>query len=188
MILGVAHAETWIDGEVRKGGAGKPHLIKTQFGWTAVGGWKRGDIADITCYATEVDDANLRNDFRRIFEHDFATVSEAEVGNSVENKEAVRQLNETIVFDESVKKYRVGLPWKYGRNHAIQTLNALDSEQMALRRLKGMIPRFQRDPERKSRVFAEMKKFKEMGYAETLNYEEKEATKGPTWHLPIHVV
>ena len=66
MILGVAHAETWIDGEVRKGGAGKPHLIKTQFGWTAVGGWKRGDIADITCYATEVDDANLRNDFRHM--------------------------------------------------------------------------------------------------------------------------
>ena len=188
MILGVAHAETWIGAEVRRGGAGKPHLIKTQFGWTAVGGWKRDDIANISCYATQVDDASLRSDFRRIFDHDFATVSEAEVGDSVENKEAVRQLNETITFDEGVEKYRVGLPWKYGRAHAIQTLNALDSEQMAFRRLKGMIPRFLRDPERKSRVFAEMRKFEELGYAEVLDQEERDTTNGPRWYLPIHVV
>ena len=59
MILGVAHAETWINSEVKRGGNGKPHLIKTQFGWTAVGGWRRNDSAGISCYATEVNNASL---------------------------------------------------------------------------------------------------------------------------------
>ena len=89
MILGVAHAETWVGAELRRGNPKHPSFLKTSFGWTAVGGWNKKDSNNIACYATQVDDDALRKDFQKIFNHDFAPVSEAEVGESIENQEAI---------------------------------------------------------------------------------------------------
>ena len=72
MILGVAHAETWVGGEIRRGTRRQPSFVKTLFGWTAVGGWSKNDNNNITCFATQVDDKSLREDFHKIFNHDFA--------------------------------------------------------------------------------------------------------------------
>ena len=189
MILGIAHADSWMGAEVRRGGADQPCFIKTSFGWTAAGGQARRDVSNITCHATAVDDESLRQDFHRIFNHDFAMVSEAEVGESRESRDAVQQLSQSIRFDVSKNKYRIGLPWKHGREHARNVLNNLDSRQMAMKRLRGMIPRFKRDPDRMQRVFNEMAKFEQKGYAnviEDLN-DDREA-QDPRWYLPLHVV
>ena len=70
----------------------------------------------------------------------------------------------------------------------METLNILDSRQMALNRLTGMIPRFQRDEARKRRVFKEMSKFTDKGYAVQINEEEENKKENPRWYLPIHVV
>merc|ERR1711989_119499 len=104
MILGVAHAEAWIGAELRRGPEGAPQFVNTAFGWTAVGGGG-GNGNNITCHATVVEKESLHRDFQKIFEHDFKAVSEIEVGQSVENKEAIRQLEQTIRFDQSKGKY-----------------------------------------------------------------------------------
>ena len=189
MILGVAHADAWLGAEVRRGNPKHPSFLKTSFGWTAVGGWSRKDSNNIACCAMQVDDEALRKDFQKIFNHDFAPVSEAEVGESVENKEAIRQLNDSIRFDKKRGKYMIGLLWRNGREAACQTLNALDSQQMALKRLQGMIHRFRRNDERKQRVFKEMEKFEEKGYADVIdNFNDDSRAENPRWYLPIHVV
>ena len=60
---------------------------------------------------------------------------------------------------------------------------------MAMRRLKGMIPRLQRDPERRKRVFAEIQKFSDTGVAIEIDNTDNDATASlPRWHLPLHVV
>ena len=143
---------------------------------------------NIAYQSTIVDNAVLHQDLEKIFYHDFATVSEEEMGESQENKDAIAQLMASIRFDNEKGKYRIGLPWKYGRQVAIETLNVLNSRQMALNRLTGMIPRFQRDEARKQRVFTEMSKFTDKGYAIPINEEEEDKKNGPRWYLPIHVV
>ena len=52
MMLGVAHAEAWIGAKIRRGDAKLPSFLKTAFGWTAVGGWSKGDTMNIACYAS----------------------------------------------------------------------------------------------------------------------------------------
>ena len=189
VILGAAHAEAWMGAELRRGPPGAPHFLKTLFGWTAVGGGGGANGERIGCLATSVDNDGLRNDFRRIFEQDFKAVSEAEIGDSVENKEAIEQLKKTITFDLEKGKYRVGLPWKRGRENATKILNALDSRQMALKRLYGMIPRFNRDAGRKERVFNEMQKFEDKQYAvQIADVDDRITATTPRWHLPLHVV
>ena len=189
LILGAAHAEAWMGAELRRGPQGAPHFLNTLFGWTAVGGGKNTNSNRIGCYATSLDDDGLRRDFRKIFDHDFKAVSEAEIGDSVENKEAIKQLEESIRFDEKAGKYWVGLPWRHGRDHATKTLNALDLRRMAIKRLHNMIPRMIKDPARKARVFAEMAKFEEKGYVvQVETVDDSAQAQTPRWHLPIQVV
>ena len=51
MIIGVSHAEAWVGAEIRRGSSGQPIMMSTSFGWTAVGGWSRGDASNIACAA-----------------------------------------------------------------------------------------------------------------------------------------
>ena len=97
MILGVAHAETWIGGEIRRGTCRQPSFVKTLFGWTAVGGWSKSDDCNIACFATQVDDNSPREDFYKIFDHDstpsrFRRDDERKHHVFSENREAASQL------------------------------------------------------------------------------------------------
>ena len=89
----------------------------------------------------------------------FEPVDESQNGCSVEDEFAVKQMESTVRWDESVKRYRVGVPWKHGRAHAARILNALDSDKMALDRLKRSAARLHRDPERRRITFETMQKF-----------------------------
>ena len=121
MIIGVSHAEAWAGAEIRRGTARQPLAMKTCFGWTLVGGWAKSDSMHIAYQSTIIDNTVLHQDFEKIFYHDFATVSEEELGESQENKDAIAQLMASIRFDDEKGKYRIGLPWKHGRKVAIET-------------------------------------------------------------------
>ena len=188
MIIGISHPEAWTGVEVRRGSPRQPIAMKTNFGWTLVGRWASSNTLNIAYQSTIIDNAVLHKDLERIFYHDFATVSEEEIGQSRENKNAIAQLQNSIRFDTEKKKYVIGLPWKHSRDLAKETLNALDSRRMALNCLTGMIPHFWRDEERKQRVFKEMAKFFEKGYAVPINEEEENKKNNPRWYLPLLVV
>ena len=153
MIIGATHAEAWLGGECRMGAVGEPVAVKTLLGWTLVGTWSRQSRGDVAINFLSAEDSILHRDFQRLFMHDFGVVSEEELGESSENRHAIQQLADSIRFEPEVGKYVVGLPWRGGREHARATLNALDSRSMALKRLRSMLPRFRRDPDRKQRIF-----------------------------------
>ena len=96
MIIGVSHAEAWTGVEMRRGSPRQPMAMKTSFGWTLIGGWANNDTLNIAYQSTVIDNAALHKDLERIFYHDFATVSEEEIGQSRENKNAISQLESSI--------------------------------------------------------------------------------------------
>ena len=190
LIVGAAHAEAWIPSEIRRGGEKETLLgLRCKFGWTVVGRHGTACNSDIAVNAISADNIQLKESLDRIFYHDFAIVSEEELGESKGNKDAIAQLAKSIRFDENVKKYYVGLPWNTSREEITKKFNTLKSRDMAMRRLKGMIPRLQRDPERRKRVFAEIQKFSDTGVAIEIDNTDNDATASlPRWHLPLHVV
>ena len=145
MIIGVAHIDTWIAGDVRRGPSNQPMGIRTAFGWTIVGSQGRTNSTNITVSALSLDNDLLKEDLQRIFYHDFPLVTEEEYGNSQDNRKAVRLLEDSIHFCEDRGKFVVALPWKYGRQQSADILNSVDSKGMALRRLKSMIPKLKWD-------------------------------------------
>ena len=95
----------------------------------------------------------LSQDIDRIF-HDFPPVSDEEMGESRENREAIRQIEESIRFDKEIGKYAVALPWRHGCEAAMKTFNSVDSHTMAIRRLRGIL-HLQQDAPRKAHIFSD---------------------------------
>ena len=97
-----------------------------------VSGKKGGQGAAISFLSS--DDQILREDLQKIFRNDFPDVNETEESWSKETQFAVQQMKETIRFDKEKGKYRVGLPWKEGREAATERINNVDSRSMATKR------------------------------------------------------
>ena len=189
VIIGAAHTTAWTPTEVRRGKKDELIASNSSFGWYVSGKMGKRQSDAITLNAIATDNVNLKEDLDRIFYHDFPIVSEEEIGESRENHEAIQQLADSIRFDEKTGKYFVGLPWHFPRDQIAAILRGLDSRQMAMRRLKSMIPKFRRDPEKRDRVFKEMDKFTESGVAvEVDSFNDDKTTPFLRWHLPLLVV
>ena len=159
----------------------------TEWGYTIFGVGGQRDHADVSINLLAVDDANVKYDYEKIFYHDFPQVTEAEMGGSNANRKAIKMLQEGIRFDKDKQKYVSVLPWIKGRKNAASILNVLDSEGMAKRRVTQMMPRFDRDPVYKERVFKEMDKFLTKGFATPIPDSEMDP-EIPRWYLPMHAV
>ena len=144
VILGAAHIAAWLPLDVRRGSSRDDIVgIKTRLGWTIAGRLGRSSPNDAAINAISTDNEILRKSLDRIFYHDFAVISEEELGESKSHLEAIEQLAKSIRFDEEVKKYFVGLPWKYPREEITKICNRLRTRDTAMTRLKSMIPRLQ---------------------------------------------
>ena len=123
MIIGAAHISAMAPTELRRGGVNDNVIgMKCLLGWTIAGVLGRSSPEEVAVNAISADNEMLRQSLDRIFYHDFAIVSESELGESKEHREAIEQLAKTIRFDEKVGKYFVGLPWNRPRrdHEAIQ--------------------------------------------------------------------
>ena len=190
MIIGAAHVNLWIPPrDVRIGRKRDPIALYTPFGWTVLGGGGGRSTSQATSNALTVTNAELSLNLNKIFLHDYPLVSEEELGQSKENKDAIKQLSESIYFDSKINKYVVALPWKNGRENAAKILNSKNSKAMASKRLTNMIPRLNRDEERRTRVFKEMEKFVDTGVAIQIDPDNDDINpENPQWYLPIHIV
>ena len=192
MIIGVAHIDTWIAGNVQRGPSNQPMGIRTAFGWTIVGSQGRMNSTNITVSALSLDNDILKEDLQRIFYHDFPLVTEEENGNFQDNRKAVCLLENSIHFNKERGKFVLALPWKYGRQQSADILNSVDSRSMALRRLKSMTPKLKRDEKRKQIIFGNIKKFKDKGIPvpvdKALENPKAIAEGRPIWHLPLMCV
>ena len=190
MIIGAAHISATAPTELRRGGVNDNVVgMKCTLGWTIAGVLGRSSPEDVALNAISADNDMLRQSLDRIFYHDFAIVSESELGESKEHREAIEQLAKTIRFDEEVGKYFVGLPWNRSREEITKLFNTLNTRRTAMKRLRGMVYRMVKDPARKEKVFAELRKFEETGVAIEIDSVDDDATAtNPRWNTPLHVV
>ena len=192
VILGNAHDKTWMyitdEEKIRRGPEGQPNAIRTAFGWTVSGNGGKRSENSITCHRIALDDAALHRDVERIFYNDFPQCDESEVGLSRDQISAKRQLDESCRFDDDVRKYTVGIPWKAPREETRAIMNAADSEAMCLKRLRSTKAKFEKDPALKERAFRQMEVFEKNGYAIDIEKEPGEKEVKGIWNLPIHIV
>ena len=187
IIIGAAHFEASIPEEVKKSEDSSLLAYRCAWGWTLTGryGGRSSNVAAINAISAQ--DETLNENLQKIFYHDFSIVSEEEMGESKENKDAIAQIAKSTYFDETLQKYVVGLPWRLPREEMTRIFNEVDSRGMAMKRLKGMIPRMRKDPARKERIFKEMNKFVETDVAVEIDSTNDDSTAlTPRWHLPIH--
>ena len=194
MIIGSKYAWTWSKGERRVGENNQPIAVLSCFGWGLLGPkWSSSSSRSGCCHHVTADFRkncdNPEDELASMFAKQFEPVEEEQTGLSVEDEFAVKQMESTVRWDESVKRYRVGLPWKHGREHAARILNALDSDKMALDRLKRSANRLHRDPERRKITFETMRKFVDEGKVKPVDPAEHHKCPPhiPKWTIPIHI-
>ena len=115
LIISVNHIDTWQGHECRRGKAHQPLGMWTYWGWTIAGSAGKRATAEISCNAMSAEDLILRENIDKIFYNDYPIVSEEELGDSFEHREAIRRIQETIYFRPIRKKYVVGIPWHFDR-------------------------------------------------------------------------
>ena len=96
LIIGIAHAEKWLTGEVRLGGPRDPIGMRMAFGWTIAGTGGQGLPSTMSINSTSISSTQLHEAFMHIFYHDHPCVSEEELGCSRENQNAIKQLADSI--------------------------------------------------------------------------------------------
>lgn len=99
-IIGVKHCEAWLLAtDFQRGGQGQPLGLKTLFGWTLLGLNGKSKSNKITCNAIATDDLTLKNKLKDLFYWDFPLVNEEELGESEDNRRAIKMLEESIRFN-----------------------------------------------------------------------------------------
>ena len=81
------------------------------------------------------------------------------------------------------------MPYKYGREATAAKINHLDSDEMALDRLRRLGRKMQKDPERTRVTFETMAKFDKKGRVKDVEPADPSTwPKGkPKWTIPIHM-
>ena len=194
IILSVDHSWTWLGGEVRRSACGKMIGLKTSFGWTLAGG--KGGTGTDSCLKTalEVDNQEIQELLKQIYRRDFPDIPKSQKHLSLDDKYAINQMEQTIRFDESIKHYRVGIPWRKSREAVAERLNKIDSSGHALQRLKKSMARIKSNPPHDPPIAVELKYVQnqmkgifEDKHAEFI--EPSEVPEGvPSWVLPLHIV
>ena len=194
MIISAELAWTWESGERIVNHPEQPIAIHTAFGWSLIGPtgeFEENPTATLSCY-TATKDTPIQEYIDLMHRHDFTARdgerSSPEVEHPSRNdRYAVHQFETTIQFDENLRHYKIGLPWRVNREHAAEVLNKLDSKTNAIDRLRKATSRMKREPPRREGVWNTIQRFIERGQAVEIT-NESVPPNTPVFYLPIHIV
>ena len=197
VIIGTKHARTWKGVECRIGPEEQPIAVETKFGWALMGpkSSPSSSPSSQTCFhkisalPTPRRDG-IDSELSDLLAKHFEPVDEGKTDYSVEDKFAIKQLEDTVVWDPVARRWRVGLPWVNGREDAAKHLNALNSERMSLDRLRRSAFKMNKDPTRKEVIFKQMQEFDDNGQVVDVDPEEHRnmPPDRPKWVVPLHIV
>ena len=191
IILGSEHAWTWEEGERRTGPKHLPIAVESKFGWCLTGprATPSSERTPLCCHKV-TKNHTLDPVVSELLAKHFEPVDEGATALSVEDKFALKQMEETVIWDPVARRWRVGLPWKRGRADAARILNSLPSDQMSLDRLRRSAFKMQKDPARKEIIFQQMQEFDDNGQVVDVDPEEHRnmPPDRPKWVVPLHIV
>ena len=186
-VVGIGHADAFAPMEVRKGGKYEPSAWRTEFGWTLVGVAGKTKGNEVLCNLVDAESGELTQDMKDCFNRDFDGDNDYS-GDSKDHRDAKRQLDEGVYFDEEIGRYVAPLPFKGGREAAMEKINAADSRAMNNKRFGSLRRALEKDGVKKEKAFTEMDKFRESGAVEEIP-DDNDAAKAdrPVWNLPVHL-
>ena len=195
VILDASFARAWVGTEVRCGPLDGIIGVLTSFGWTLIGpssGLADGDTAEVDVCLLDSEEQTIQEMIARMFRHDFIMTGQAvahpeQIHPSQYDEFALKQMEDSVSFDETIGHYRIALPWREGRSEAAKILSSVDSYSNAKNRLMKEKRKFLLDPVRKEGTFKQMKETSGDGHARLVD-PNRDVTGLPLWYMPILVV
>ena len=174
--------------EQRKFADGQIYAVGLTLGWDLVGPKAVGESGQFCGMLTEpnvflIDHSpNNANTIplylERVFGHDFKDCSlfSSKVGPSIEDNHALELAKSSMTITDG--KVCVGIPWKQN------PINLPSNREVALRRLNGLVKRFQKDQKLFTAYSNEMKKFIDSGFIEPGRLDDSDLCH----YIPYHPV
>ena len=190
VLLSIRHAWAWESGVLRRGPKNAPIAKLSSFGWCVMGpSDATGAATDLTSvFCIDADDGNLHGLLERYFRRDFFHDENAEdICMSEEDKSAVDQVKNGIVFHEDSAQYSAPIPFRYPREETAKILNARNYEDIAKKRSFNMVKRMNREPERKAGTLKSIKDFFDNDYAVRADSLPPPKPDDIRCTLPLHV-
>ena len=127
-------------------------------------------------------DVLLNERVKKFWETDFGdSISDPKSGMSVEDKRALRMMEDTVELVEG--HYRLGLPWRH------KPPRLQNNRKMAQRRLDCLRRKFRKDPELFERYKTSINEYIEKGYAKRISeINEGHECENTNFYLPHHAV
>ena len=174
VIIDVRYASAWMTGEVREGKENEPIALSTKFGWSIAGPRLEETNEKNNICLIDMEPLTLTDEVRRLFRHDFISRENEfhppEMTHpSTEDRYSMKQIKESIKFNEDTGHYVVSLPWRLGREKSAQILSNIDFYSNAESRLRKLKNRLQRNPELRKLAFDQINKTITQGHAQILN-------------------
>ena len=176
--------------EERRGEKGEPYAIRSPLGWSVLGPMQAVGIGQDKFHINFIRDSStgyendvlLNERVKKFWETDFGdSISDPKSGMSVEDKRALRMMEDTVELVEG--HYRLGLPWRH-KPHRLQ-----NNRKMAQRRLDCLRRKFQKDPELFERYKTSINEYIEKGYAKRISeINEGHECENTNFYLPHHAV
>ena len=185
LLISMRHAWTWLSGESRESTKDKPMAKRTKFGWALAGGEGKNSEKVNSCFkATISRDDELRENIEKLWKLEFPDISKSKKHASFEDEHAVSQMRETIVFDDGLGHYKVGLPWATSRTEAAKTLNSVNSSKSAYDRIIKSVRKLKVQTQQWTYVKKQMCAMMEEHTEVVENPEVPDNI--PQWVLPLH--
>lgn len=182
VLIGTGVQEAFIPLEVRQGKSNEPFAIRSNLGWSVLGGASKGRPCEKLCsnYICG-EDVTLGHQLEEFWKVESYGIQKTEIEPmSVEDKRAMKVIEDTISKEEG--HYQMGLLWK--KENPQLPYNRMLAEAR-LRSLKG---RLTRDPELLNRYKTAIEGHLAKGHARKLTNNETETLSKKTWYLPHHPV
>ena len=204
LILDAKFARHWVPSSIRMGQPNQPLAALSNFGWYLIGPNDEPDSTSTTddqplddedgttIHTIQTEEQAIQSQIQHMFQHDFiGRLGEnfsPEVSHPSQYDEFSKcQLEETVRFDEGEGKYRIGLPWKWGREKTTEILNNLDTLNPALNRLNKLKHKMNKNPILKEGSFKQMEESIAKGQIQVLDQLEVPSDR-PVCYLANHVV
>ena len=158
--------------------------VETDWGWYLIGGVK-GDQSVLQSHLVRLDDNVLSSQLSRMWEIDFAPMSEDEgiEKHSISELKALQNIESSIRLNEG--RYTAAAPWKWPRERILEEVSAIHSSRAAKRRAVNLGHKMAKDSSLKEQFFFQTERWLLEDYVERVPANELHL---PGWYLPLHPV
>ncbi|XP_055714978.1 uncharacterized protein LOC129809187 [Phlebotomus papatasi] len=177
ILIGADNASLITGRHFTSGPYNAPFMVKTKLGWCLYGQvpLERGNPENFSFHVTEVDE--LHELVKKSFSTEgFGVKIKSSSLGSREDEKSLQMMEKTT--KRVPERWETGLLWRKDSHEAI------NSREMALKRLLSLEKRLEKDPELAQRYQANIDGYLEKGYLKELDANDESLPMNQCWYLP----